>query len=203
MIRLCRNARAYQYCVTTSTVLPLRQGALCSRCVPPGTLTRASDAPASQCLFEDIPLRGKLVRCGQVDVMNEPLRPAANTDDNREDAKQERGYAADHGMSVEAARNEAEQVRQLAEDVRNVRDQQREALETIRQERERLRDTAETARAANEQNRGAAEAARHAVVDGVRATADTLNATLEHMKLVEEMRRTLREIRDVHKLDSN
>src|SRR5687768_7274517 len=30
---------------------------------------------------------------------------------------------------------------------------------------------------------------QHAVVDGVRATADTLNATLQHMKLVEGMRR--------------
>jgi flagellar biosynthesis/type III secretory pathway protein FliH len=147
-------------------------------------------------------LRSNLVRCRQVDVMNELLRPAANTDD-REDAEQERGCAEEHGMSVEAARNEAEQVRQLAEDARDVRDQQREALETIRQERERLRESAETARAANEQNRGAAEAARHAVVDGVRASADTLNATLEQMKMVEEMRRTLRDIRDVHKLDAN
>jgi hypothetical protein len=99
-------------------------------------------------------LRGKLVRCRQVDVMNEPLRPAANAEGDREDAKQERGCEAEHGMSVEAARREAEQVRQLAEDARDVRDQQREALETIRQERERLRDTAETARAANEQNWG-------------------------------------------------
>jgi hypothetical protein len=40
-------------------------------------------------------------------------------------------------------------------------------------------------------------------LDAVRATADTLNATLEHMKVVEELRRTLREIRDMNKLDSN
>jgi hypothetical protein len=37
----------------------------------------------------------------------------------------------------------------------------------------------------------------------VRATADSLNTSLEQMKLVEDMRRTLREIRDVNKLDSN
>jgi hypothetical protein len=43
------------------------------------------------------------------------------------------------------------------------------------------------------------------VVDAVRATADTLNASLEQkqMKVVEEMRRTLREIKDVNKLASN
>ena len=48
----------------------------------------------------------------------------------------------------------------------------------------------------------AAEDARHAVVDAVRATAETLHASLEQMKVVEELRRTLREIRDVNKLDS-
>jgi hypothetical protein len=41
------------------------------------------------------------------------------------------------------------------------------------------------------------------VVDAVRATADALNASLEQMQVVEDMRRTLREIRDVNKLDSN
>jgi hypothetical protein len=30
-----------------------------------------------------------------------------------------------------------------------------------------------------------------------------MNASPEHMQVVEEMRRTLREIRDVNKLDSN
>jgi hypothetical protein len=37
----------------------------------------------------------------------------------------------------------------------------------------------------------------------VHATAETLEATLEHMKVVEEMRRALRDIRDTNKLDSN
>ena len=41
------------------------------------------------------------------------------------------------------------------------------------------------------------------MVDSVRATADTLHATLDHMKVVEEMRRTLREIQGANKLDSN
>ena len=41
------------------------------------------------------------------------------------------------------------------------------------------------------------------MVDAVCATAETLNATFEQMKVVEEMRRTLREIRDVNKLVSN
>jgi hypothetical protein len=39
-------------------------------------------------------------------------------------------------------------------------------------------------------------------MEAVRATADT-QATLEQMNVVEEMRRTLREIQDVNKLDSN
>jgi len=37
----------------------------------------------------------------------------------------------------------------------------------------------------------------------VHATAETLRAALDNMKVVEEMRRTLRDIRDVNKLDSN
>jgi len=164
-------------------------------------------------------LRDELIRCRQVNIMSERVSPSSSTDNDREDAEQEPGSAEEHVgtsrvtellaagfgfvMSAEAARNDAEQVRQVAEDARDVRDQQREALETIRQEQEQLRHTAETARAANEQNRGAAEAARHAVVDGVRATADTLNTTLEHMKVVEQMRRTLRDIGDVYKRDSN
>jgi hypothetical protein len=34
----------------------------------------------------------------------------------------------------------------------------------------------------------------------VRATAEGLKMTLEHMTVIEEMRRTLREIRDTNKL---
>jgi cell fate (sporulation/competence/biofilm development) regulator YmcA (YheA/YmcA/DUF963 family) len=47
------------------------------------------------------------------------------------------------------------------------------------------------------------DAARHAVVDTVRATADALNASLEQMQIVEDMRTTLREIRDLNKLAAN
>jgi hypothetical protein len=35
------------------------------------------------------------------------------------------------------------------------------------------------------------------------STAETLEATLNHMKVVEDVRRTLREIRDLNSLDSN
>jgi hypothetical protein len=40
-------------------------------------------------------------------------------------------------------------------------------------------------------------------MDAVRASAETLQATFENMKVVEEMRRTLRDIRDARKLESN
>jgi hypothetical protein len=40
-------------------------------------------------------------------------------------------------------------------------------------------------------------------MDAVHATTATLHATLESMKVVEEMRRTLRDIRDVNKLGPN
>jgi methyl-accepting chemotaxis protein len=129
-------------------------------------------------------------------------RLRTNPDHGREDAERDRGFAEEH-MPAEAARNEAEQLRRLAEAAREQRDQDREALETIRQGHERLRETAETARLASEEARGAAEAARQVVVEAVRATADTLSSSLEQMKIVEEMRRTLREIRDVNTLDSN
>jgi len=37
----------------------------------------------------------------------------------------------------------------------------------------------------------------------VHASVASLQKTLEHMKVVEEMRRILRDIRDMNKLDSN
>jgi hypothetical protein len=40
-------------------------------------------------------------------------------------------------------------------------------------------------------------------MDAVHAPAETLEATLDHMNVVEDMRRTLREIRDLNPLDSN
>ena len=56
---------------------------------------------------------------------------------------------------------------------------------------------------AGEQARVAAERARELALSDVRSTAETLEATLEHMEVVEGMRRTLREIRDLNKLDVN
>ena len=103
---------------------------------------------------------------------------------------------------AEAVRTEAERSRQLAEEARAVRDRDREASEAIRGERERLRDLAEAARAGSEEARDAAEADRRAVVESVLATVKTLHDSLEQMRIVEEMRRTLREIRDVNKLDT-
>ena len=40
-------------------------------------------------------------------------------------------------------------------------------------------------------------------MDAVRATTESLKTTLEQMTVVEEMRRTLREIRDTNKSESN
>jgi hypothetical protein len=37
----------------------------------------------------------------------------------------------------------------------------------------------------------------------VHATAESMRATLDGMQVVEEMRRTLRDIRDLNKLDAN
>jgi hypothetical protein len=58
------------------------------------------------------------------------------------------------------------------------------------------RHAAEEARGAAEQARAAAEEARHAIVDAMHATADTLTANLEQMKIIEEMRRTYRDLKD-------
>ena len=44
---------------------------------------------------------------------------------------------------------------------------------------------------------------RFGIIIARRSTTDALNASLEQMRVVEDMRRTLREIRDVNKLDSN
>jgi hypothetical protein len=118
--------------------------------------------------------------------------------DGREDAAR-----AERDSVSETDRNEAEQLRRLAEDAREARDQHTGAVEAMRQEQERLREIAEMARAASEDARVAAEATRQTVVDAVRATAESLNATLEQMKVVEEMRRTLRESGDVGKCDFN
>jgi hypothetical protein len=123
--------------------------------------------------------------------------------DSRQDAEQDRGFTEEQRDSAESARNDAEQSRRLAEEAREARDRHREALETVREERERLREAGEIARSGGEEARVAGEAARHAAIEALNATADTLQATLEQMNVVEDLRRTLREIRDANKLDSN
>lgn len=111
----------------------------------------------------------------------------------------------DHPGEVitEAARSTAEEIRRLAEDAREVREQHRQALELVREERERLRAAAETAREAGEEVRAAAEGARQAAMVAVRATADILKATLEHMETVERLRRTLRDAQDIGNPNAN
>ena len=95
---------------------------------------------------------------------------------------QQPGTQAEEHRLAEVARNEAERSRQPAEDARN---------------------TAETTRVANEEARVAADTAPQGVVDAVHVAADGLSTTLERMKVVEDLRRTLREIRDVKKVDPN
>jgi hypothetical protein len=93
------------------------------------------------------------------------------------------------GSPAETARNEAEALRRLAEDARN--------------ERESLREAREAGRVAAEAARLDAEGVRQGAMTAMRETADLMDAALQQMQLVEEMRRALREIRDVNKLDVN
>jgi hypothetical protein len=107
------------------------------------------------------------------------------------------------GASTERARNEAEQVRRRAEEAREAHEREREAIEQVRNERERLREVGETTRIAGEGARLETERIRQSAMVAVHATAETLETALDQMKVVEDMRRTLREIRDLNKLDSN
>jgi hypothetical protein len=104
---------------------------------------------------------------------------------------------------AESARDKAEQLRRLAEDERTIREQRREALEMAREERERLREAGELARIAGEAARVGTEAHRDAIIKGVHTTAETLQSTLEHMKVVENIRRTIRDMARTHTPDSN
>jgi hypothetical protein len=109
--------------------------------------------------------------------------------------------AEEHASSAECARNEAEQLRHRAEEAREARDVRREALEKVRHEREQLRDIAEAARRVSEVKRAEAETARQTAVAAMHDTADVLAIALDQMKVVEAMRRTLRDIKDVRKPD--
>lgn len=126
----------------------------------------------------------------------------ADTGGHDNAAHDDRG-TEEHAPSAESARNEAETLRRLAEKAREVRDARREALEKVRQEREQLRDTAEAARSVSEMKRAEAETARHAAVEAMHETTQTLVMALDQMKIVEEMRRTLRDINDARKPNPN
>ena len=103
---------------------------------------------------------------------------------------------------AESGRNEAERFRRLAEEAREVRDHHREALEAVRQEQERLREASEAARNAGERKRERPPMPRVTRLWTLFTPAPKrMQTTLENMKVVEEMRRTLREIRDLNKLD--
>ena len=82
-------------------------------------------------------------------------------------------------------------------------EQSRRLAEEGWNERERQRDAAEAIREVREDARNAAELVRQQALADLHATADTLETTVEHMQVVEGMRRELREIRDLNKLDSN
>jgi cell fate (sporulation/competence/biofilm development) regulator YmcA (YheA/YmcA/DUF963 family) len=103
-------------------------------------------------------------------------------------------------VGAEDARNRAEQFRRAAEEAREMRDQHRASDEAIRQAQERVRESAEAARTATEQARFAAEHARGIAMASVVATAENLKVALDQMTLVEELRRTLRDLRDIDKL---
>jgi cell fate (sporulation/competence/biofilm development) regulator YmcA (YheA/YmcA/DUF963 family) len=120
-----------------------------------------------------------------------------------QDPSRDPGIAERNRIAAESARNTAEQLRQSAESTRGVREQQREALHDVWHERERVRDTEEAARVASEKTRIAAERDREAAMDAMHATAQGLGDTLDRMEVVEDLRRTLRNIRDVNKLDAN
>ena len=141
-------------------------------------------------------------------MANERIPPAdgratPKADNPQQESTNERSQVEAEVVLPGVATLDAERSRRIAEEIRQRREQHREEAEVFRRAQEGLRDAAETARAAAEDARLAAEEARHAVIDSVRATAESLKASLVQMTVVEEMRRTLREIRDIRKPDSN
>ena len=95
-------------------------------------------------------------------------------------------------ITAEAARAEAERLRRAADEARELGEEQREAAETLRHAREQQREAAEAVRTVAEEGRAAAESIRHDTMIEVRATAESLHLTLEHMNAVEALRRALR-----------
>lgn len=92
---------------------------------------------------------------------------------------------------AEAARTRAEERRAAAELRREESEGQRQLLERIRAEREELREASEATRAQREDNRHAAEDVRQTILEALRETADSLDATAAQMKAVEDMRQAL------------
>lgn len=131
------------------------------------------------------------------DILREgPRPPTTGTAANAKDRPH-------HDANVAVAEaSDGEQSRRLAEEQRQLRERDREASEVNRQTKEQLRDAAESARAAAEEARLAAEDARHAVVDSVRTTSETLRITLKQMTKIEEMRRSLLNLRDADDSES-
>ena len=80
-------------------------------------------------------------------------------------------------------------------------ERRREAAERSRANNEAERQSAEIARAVSEDNRAFAEGRRHALMEAVGATADSLYATSEQMKTVEDMRRALHKLLTAAKPD--
>jgi hypothetical protein len=83
-----------------------------------------------------------------------------------------------------------------AEELRVEAERLRQQAEAVRREAEQARQSAEHGRIATEQARIAAEQARDAAIEAVRTLGETLRATLEQMKTVEEMRRASRSLID-------
>jgi len=91
---------------------------------------------------------------------------------------------------AEFARNEAEQVRRLAEEARVIRDQQREAIETAAKD-ESVYGMRGSQRVSPVKKPRGSGGCPSCATDAVHASVASLQKTLEHMKVVEEMRRIL------------
>lgn len=76
-----------------------------------------------------------------------------------------------------------------------------DANEALREAAERRRESAELARQVQEQSRVDAEATRNAAMEAVRDTAYSLQATLDQMKVTEDLRRTLHKNIESRKID--
>ena len=87
--------------------------------------------------------------------------------------------------------NDKDTERDTAESAATEAERAREVAEDARQEHERAREHAETARKAGESARITADAERDVALESVHDTAETLKLTLEHMKVVEDLRRTV------------